>query len=112
MSELDPQLLAERAMAVERGVVSISDGSARTIRTEVPRRRLNGGCGSSGPTSGPIPVAGGAAIEVGGQGALSDESAGIAPPLAHRDLGRVFRVVIQSIGRGLQCALHDRPNLR
>ena len=41
------------------------------------------------------PVACRAGIEVGGQGALGDESERDGPSLAHRDLGRVFRVVIQ-----------------
>ena len=57
-----------------------------------------------------IAVGGCAAIEVSGQGALGDEPERVGPPLAHRDIGRVFRVVIQPIGRGLQRALHQRPD--
>lgn len=59
-----------------------------------------------------IAVAGGAAIEVGVQGALGDESEGVGSPLAHRDLGLVFRIVRKPIGRGLQRALHDRSDFR
>ena len=45
-----------------------------------------------------IAVAGGAAIEVGRQGALGDESEGVGPPLAHRDVGRVVRALLDDYG--------------
>ena len=58
-----------------------------------------------------IPVVGCAAIEVGSQGALGDETERVGPALAHRDLGLVVGVVIEPVGCGFQRALHDRPDL-
>ena len=75
----------------------------------LPRRRIVSQAVCTHVDDDLIAVAGGAAIEVSGQGALGDESERVGPALDHRDLGLVVGVVIQPVGRGVQRALYSAP---